>query len=179
MDERPAQNWHLTPHRSLSPTGRKALLAGTAAVGAVMAGAFAIHGLWPLIFFAAIPPLGLAFGLAASNRSAGEWQDITLDDRHLTITHFKPGWRAPYVTQIAPGWLRVETEMDNFTKDHDDLPERCNRILLKTQGKSYEIGAFLPPVEKLEFAAVLRRALHDWAHPRFDHPGTAPRAPRP
>lgn len=176
MNERPVQSWHLTPYRSLSHAGRRMILAATTAVGTVMAGAFISQGLWPLAFFAAVPPLGLAFGLAASDRSGREWQDITLDDRFLTITHHRPGQHMPHVTQIPPGWLRVETEMDSFAGADTGLPERCNRILLKTRGQAYEIGAFLPPPEKLEFAAVLRRALQDWNSPR---PRNNPGAPRP
>lgn len=173
-DDYKPQIWHLHPHRSLSSAGRRAVIGGTAAVGVVMAGVFAANGLWPLIAFAAIPPLGVAFGIAASNRSGREWEEIRLDAQSLTITHHFPGKREPAVTIIPPGWLRVETVMDTPDPLDEDAPPRCNRILLKTQGRAYEIGAFLPPDEKVSFANALRAALQDWNRPGPAQTGPAP-----
>ena len=173
-DEYKPQIWNLHPHRSLSPTGRRVVIGGTTAVSVVMAGVFAVNGLWPMIAFAAIPPLGVAFGIAASNRSGKEWQEVRLDSQNLTITHHFPGKRPPAVTTIPPGWLRVETVMDTPNPLNEDEPPRCNRILLKTQGQVYEVGAFLPPDEKLSFAKTLRAALADWGHPNRGPSSPAP-----
>jgi uncharacterized membrane protein len=164
VHEQTTQSWRLAPHRSLSRAGRIALLAGTAAVGGIMAVGALGAGLWPLAIFAAIPPLGVAFALAANDRSAREWQDVTLDGQYLTVTHHRPSWRTPRVTQIPPYMLKVETVMDPVAAA-DDI-ERCNRILLKARGKTWEVGAFLPPDEKLAFARALRDALRRWAAPR-------------
>ena len=173
-DEYKPQIWTLQPHRSLSPAGRRAVIGGTTAVSVVMAGVFAVNGLWPMIAFAAIPPVGLAFGIAASDRSGKEWQEVRLDSQNLTITHHFPGNRPPAVTTIPPGWLRVETVMDTPDPLDEDAPLRCNRILLKTQGRAYEVGAFLPPDEKLSFAKALRTALADW-----NRPARSPSSPAP
>lgn len=164
VHEQSKQSWRLSPHRSLSRDGQRIVLLGTAAVSAVMAGA-AIHtGMWPLAVFTMIPPLGLSFGLAASNRSAREWQDVTLDTQSLTITHHHPSWREPHVTKIPPYMLKVETVMDKTAAADETV--RCNRILLKARGKVWEIGEFLPPAEKLSFAHALQDALRTWAAPQ-------------
>ena len=173
-DDYTPQVWHLRPHRSLSPAGRRAVIGGTAAVSVVMAGVFAANGLWPMIAFTAIPPLGLAFGIAASNRSGKEWEEVRLDSQKLTITRHFPGNRPPAVTAIPPGWLRVETVMDAPDPLDEDAPPRCNRILLKSQGRAYEVGSFLPPDEKISFAKALRGALADWNRPARNPPGPQP-----
>jgi uncharacterized membrane protein len=155
---RPAQKWNLAPYRSLGSAGRKAVLGGTAAVSVIMAGSFAAAGLWPMIPFAMIPPVGLAFGLAASNRSGRAWQSLVLDDDNMHITSFEPGWILPRTVTIPSGWMKVETVMAK-NRLPDEEEERCEKILLVSGGRRYEIGAFLPPVEKLSLAADLRRAL--------------------
>lgn len=173
MSHETDQHWRLTPYRSLSHRATKAVLGGTAAVSAVMAGALIVNGLWPVALFTVIPPLGLAFGLAANNRSGHEWQDIKLTRTGIVITDYKPGWDAPRETRIPPGWVRVETVTEG-TGD-PDAPPRCNAIILRTRGRGYEIGAFLPPIEKTAFAAELRTALARWDAPlSYNAPDNGP-----
>lgn len=159
MTEPAPQSWTIWPHRSMTPRVKHVVLGGTTAVSAAMAGLFVMNGLWPLALFAAIPPVGLAFGLAASARSGREYETLTLHKGTLTVARHRPGHKTPDVTAIPAYMLRVETVMEDMKGMPDDTPARCNKILLRAQGKTWEIGAFLHPVEKEQFARVLRSAL--------------------
>lgn len=158
----------LRPSRSLTSAGRKAFSGSLLAAGG-LASLFAIKsGAWPIALFIGIAVAGAIGAMHLSTRSGREYEHLRLTDNNLEIRHYKPGFKEEAVFNIPSYMLRVETICDK--------EGRCERLLLKSGGKTIEIGAFLPPEEKPEFAKALQDALRKAATPQhlYDKPVMEP-----
>lgn len=141
----------LRPSRSLGPTGKKLFYGGLLGAGA-LSNIFAVKaGIWPVAIFLDAALGGAAVAMTASTRSGREYQRVLVKGNDIEIRHFRPGFPKEAVTQIPSFMMQVETKCD-----HDG---NCEKLLLKTRGKYYEIGNFLPPEEKEEMAGEIRAAL--------------------
>ena len=94
---------------------------------------------------------GTAFAMKMSDRSGQEYQRIRVTDSNVDIYSHRPGWPQETQENFMAYGLRVETKCD-----HDG---NCEKLLIGSRGIMKEIGAFLPPAEKLEVADALREAI--------------------
>lgn len=148
----------IRPHRSLTnreqwiATGMLAL--PPAGVGVMSA----IAGQWPITFIAVGAYAGMVIALRSSVKSGKEYQNIHINDEHLTISHYKPGGRTPIETKLSAENIKIELYRRNADKN---IPGEAEHIYLYEGQDRYEIGAFLPAHEKEDFFEALKTALEN------------------
>jgi uncharacterized membrane protein len=139
----------LHPHASLSPRAFMIMMAVLATFSFALGGLSVALGIWPIFGFYGLDILGLYIAFRVSYRRARRYETIELTDDALTVERIDPrGRRERFALQ--PYWLRVEI---------DDPPVPGSRLLVASHGRKFEIGAFLTPAEKLDFARALKREL--------------------
>lgn len=149
----------ITPHRSLSATGLRWLLAVITLLAALVSFRFWLLGAWPVIAFSVVE-VGLAGVLLWLNHRAGrsvEW--VTLYEHEVRIVRTTPSG-VRHETSLPTAWLTV---------DLDEQAHRVTRLWLGHRARREEIGAALGEDEKRDLARAMRLAL-DWQrNPRFDN----------
>jgi len=139
----------LHPHASLSPRGFAIMMVALATVSFVLGGISMAMGFWPVFGFYGLDMLGLYLAFRVSYRRARRYETVELTAEALTVERVDPrGRRERFALQ--PYWLRVEI---------DDPPLPGSRLMVASHGRALEIGAFLTPGEKLDFARALKREL--------------------
>lgn len=139
----------LHPQASLSPRAFVVMMSVLATISFVLGGLSVALGIWPVFGFYGLDMLALYFAFRVSYRRARRYETIELTDDALTVERVDPrGRRQRFALQ--PYWLRVEI---------DDPPVPGSRLLVASHGRAFEIGAFLTPGEKLDFARALKREL--------------------
>lgn len=139
----------LTPNRSLPRAGFYAVMAAVMAISTGLGIWFILNGAWPVFGFFGLDValLYLAFRL---NYRAGRLTEIVrltaseLLVRRITARGQKREWR------FNPAWVRVEIDAE---------AEQGSPLILASHGERVEIGAFLSPEERIEFANALKGAL--------------------
>jgi uncharacterized membrane protein len=150
----------LRPHRSLTPAGRRRLLAAVAMLQAPPALAFALQGAWPAGAFLALTWAGLALAFARNARAASAYEDVEIGALDMLYARVNAaGQRRDW--RFNPRWVRLGIERHpEFGVERLDLMERRSRL---------EVGAFLGRGEKTRLAAELDAALAQARRgPRFD-----------
>jgi len=146
---RPLFAAELRPNRSLSPRGLAVLMSLVASVGLGAGVAFMVIGAWPVFGIEAVCVLAVIFAFRSNFRALRLVERLRLRERDLTVWRIEPDGRtASWV--FPPYWVRVQTEADGN-------PE--NRLTLRSHGRQLEIGRFLSPGERHDFAEALRAAL--------------------
>lgn len=140
----------LTPHRSLSPRGFRALMLSFAAAGFLISLPFVVMGAWSVFGFVGLDVALLYWAFRASYRAARAYEDVRLTPLELSLSKvsahgFRDEWR------FTPAFVRLERE---------EHPERgLQRLRLVSRGRSVDLAAFLGPDEKAQFAGAFGRAL--------------------
>jgi len=142
----------LLPHRSLSRRAFWLLLAGLAAGLGAVGFAFWSLGAWPVAGFCGLEVLLVWGAFELNYRAARACERVHLDDEALVVSRVDARGRT-VAAHFEPGWVRVEVERRG---------ESDNRLLLACHGRRMELGAFLTPEERSDFAAALRAALAQW-----------------
>ena len=140
----------LYPHRSLTPRGFALLMAGCSGTIVLVGLWFATQGAWPVL-----PFFGCEIGLIwwafrTNNRDARAFETVCLTPQALTVEQVRPSGRRLAHSFAPPHWLRVDLEA---------RPDGGNSLRLSSHGRSLELGRFLSPEERREFAGELRAAL--------------------
>ncbi len=139
----------LYPHRSLPPQGFMILMIGFGAVSFVTGAVFATMGAWPVLGFFGLDVLLFYWAFRVSYRS-GRLREVVRVTRHqLTVQRVQPDGRRK-TWSFEPAWARVELYRP---AEHD-----C-RLILASGQRRLAIGKFLPPEERVAFAATLSEAL--------------------
>lgn len=139
----------LHPHASLSPRGFAIMMVVLATISFVLGGLSMALGFWPVFGFYGLDMLALYAAFRVSYRRARRYETIELTAEALTVERVDPrGRRERFALQ--PYWLRVEI---------DDPPRPGSRLVVASHGRAFEIGSFLTPGEKLDFARALKREL--------------------
>ena len=150
----------LHPHRSLSLTGFRILMAVLVSISLIMGGMFLAAGAWPVFGFYGLDILILYLAFRKNYRSAMIYEKVRLSDDTLWVE--KGDRRGVHqVWEFQPYWLRVTIENPG---------QHNNYVRLTSHGRSVTIGAFLSPEERLDFAAALDRALHEVRRPLLRAP---------
>jgi uncharacterized membrane protein len=140
----------LTPHRSLSPQGKRLVIGLVAALALVPGVLFYFAGAWPVVGFMGIDVIAI-------------WAALTISMR---------GGRAHEVVTLWPGTLelrkvdaRGDEEVLSFVPTNvrfvidRDYNERVTGLWLRERDRQVALGAFLSPDEKLSFSKAFGTAL--------------------
>jgi uncharacterized membrane protein len=140
----------LQPHRSLSPSGLRLLLAFVGGVGLAVSIPFLLLGAWPIVGFMGLDVLLIYLAFRANNAAARAYEQIFLSRIELLIRSVT--WRGDIrEARFNPLWTRLER------KEH---PEFGIEKLALVQGRSrIEIAACLGREERADFADAFQRAL--------------------
>lgn len=152
MSTPPDRHMILRPNRSMPPRSRKIFYGGLAAATTLANIFTAAAGIWPVGVFVSLACGGAAAGLAATVRSGNQREELRLTQSGFEIARYRPGARQADI--VTFGRYMLEIVLTERTGEPD-------RLLLRAQGKTCEIGAFLPPDEKREIAQALTRWLED------------------
>jgi uncharacterized membrane protein len=151
----PSFSARLTPHRSLGPKGFVVLMGLVSAVSFTAGLVFWLAGAWPVFCFFGLVVALVYWAFRVNYRAARQWEQVDIAGDNLTVERGRPGqplrrW------SFHPYWVRVEFEE---RADEDEGFIYSGPLVLRSHGSSLEIGAFLSPPERREFAAALRAAL--------------------
>jgi uncharacterized membrane protein len=139
----------LRPSPPLTPKVLLVILSVVAAVNLAFSVSFALRGAWPIAPFMGLDVALLAWAFRQSRIAAGREERVTLTRSQLRVLRRPAPQGQPEVT-FNPYWVRV---------DMDDPPLHGSQLTLWSHGKGLRVGAFLPPMERAQFAQTLRSAL--------------------
>lgn len=140
----------LTPHRSLSPTGIRWVIAFTAIMASIPGIAFYAMGAWPVVGLLGLDVVLLTWALTASFADKNAFEEITLWPDALDIRHVNKKGRETAMS-FNPFLVRF-----SVVRDDED---RVTALKIITREAEVEIGRFLTPDDKASFAAVFAPAL--------------------
>lgn len=140
----------LTPHRSLTPTGKRVVIGLVAALALVPGVVFYLAGAWPVVGFMGLDVLAIWAALTVSMRGGKSYEVVTLWPTALELKKVDPKG-VEEVLSFVPKSVK-------FLIDRD-YNERVTALWLKTDAKKVPLGAFLSPEEKLSLSKVFGTAL--------------------
>lgn len=140
----------LTPHRSLSPRGKRIVIALVAALALVPGIVFYVAGAWPVVGFMGLDVIGIWAALTISMRSGKAFEVLTLWPGTLELKRVDPKGVEDILT-FEP--LNVRFVVDR------DYNERVTGLWLKERDRKVPLGAFLSNDEKMSLSKVFGTAL--------------------
>jgi uncharacterized membrane protein len=140
----------LTPHRSLTPAGKRIVIALVAALALVPGVVFYVAGAWPVVGFMGLDVLGIWLALTISMRGGKAYEVLTLWTTALELKKVDPKGKEEVLT-FVPAQVR-------FVVDRD-YNERVTGLWLKGGDAKVPLGAFLSNDEKLSLSKVFGTAL--------------------
>jgi len=147
----------LRPNPPMSAAALRVVLAAVAAINAAIAAWFVLRGAWPVTPFMGADVALLAWAFRASRDAAARWEQVSLTPAVLRVDRH-PSHGEPLRTEFNAYWVQVELE---------EPVRDWSRLTLASHGRSLQIGAFLPPTERLSVARALRTALRSARESRF------------
>jgi len=140
----------LMPHRSLSPQGLWLLMGLVTLAAVVSAAPFVMMGAWPVGGFFGLDVALLYLCFRINNRDAQRYETVCLSRIELIVRRFSPRGEASE-RRFNPFWVRLKTD--------EDPDFGMTRLALVQRREEVEIGAFLAPFERADFADAFARAL--------------------
>lgn len=140
----------LTPHRSLTPNGKRIVIGLVAALAIVPGLAFYLAGAWPVVGFMGLDVLAIWAALTLSMRSGKAHEVLTLWPAQLELKKVDAKGKEEILT-FVPANIR-------FVIDRD-YNERVTGMWLKSETQKVPLGAFLSNDEKLSLSKVFGTAL--------------------
>lgn len=134
----------LRPHRSLSFTAFKLMLAVVIVINLAVAAFFVAQGAFPVAGFLGLDVLALWIAFRLNYRSARREERVRVAAGRVHIERRDENGRAAHWV-LNPIWARVA--------------EDGRSILVSSGIGAQRVGAFLPPAERSAFAAALAAAL--------------------
>ena len=125
------------------------LVASLAIISFGIAGGFAVQGLWVILPFAGAEILFLFGVLYWCSLKATEREVISIDTDNVLIETGRDRARHSYRLQRA--WTTVELQAP--------VPPGRGKLVMRSKGKEYEIGACLTEEERNSLAQSLKQAL--------------------
>lgn len=151
MNQTPLFAALLTPHRSLSPQGIRWTIAITCVFASIPGIAFFAMGAWPVVGLLGLDVLALYWALTASLKDKDAFEEITLWPDALDIRHVSAKGEEKSIS-FNPFYVRLSIVRDG--------ENRVIALKLATREKQTEIGRFLTPHDKDQFAAAFADALY-------------------
>jgi uncharacterized membrane protein len=151
-DAEPGTRWRLARNCSISPRQMLAAYALLCAVALAVATGFAIAGAPVVMAFAGIELVLVGAAMLFFARHAADRETLTLVGRSLLVEQAIGARLQRFV--FAADWLSVEPAAG-----------QNSLVVLSGQGHRVQVGRFLRPELRAEFARELRQALHGMADP--------------
>ena len=146
--DRPVFEAIIRPYRSLGPQGFRLLFGVVIAANVAAATIMLWLGGWPVLGFLGLDILAVYVAFRLSYAQTRAFERVTIDREALVVERVdRKGARVEWC--FPSYWVSVWYEGD----------EEQSTVTLRSHGRSLEIGAFLPPVERQPFAEALREAL--------------------
>lgn len=140
----------LKPHRSLTRQNFHVLMAIFGAASFFSTLPFVFFGAWPVAGFMGLDVALFYWAFRSSFRAARAYEEIQVTFFELRFEKVSAsGQRAEW--RFNPAWVRLEREV------HEEFGTQ--RLALVSRGKAVEIGGFLGPEDKADFATGLSKAL--------------------
>ena len=140
----------LTPHRSLTPRGKRVVIGLVAALALLPGLVFYAAGAWPVIGFMGLDVLAIALALTMSLRAGKAYEVLTLWPAALELKKVDARGHED-VLSFAPQAVR-------FVIDRD-YNERVTGLWLRDGTHRVPLGSFLSAEEKLSLSKVFGTAL--------------------
>jgi uncharacterized membrane protein len=150
--ERPLFQALLYPHRSLPAHGYVILIGGTAVIAAVYGVMFLFLGAWPIFGFIGAEWLLFWWLLRTHLKGERRAERIRLFRDRLVLQQLDAKGRVAECS-FEPYWLQIVLYERGFENP---------ALLLRSHGRSVEIGAFLGAHERRQFADELTQVLARW-----------------
>jgi len=131
--------FEIVPNRSLTVRSATAFYLSIVVVPLTVAIFFAIAGFWPILTIAGIEAIVLGTALWWTLRKTTTRELIEIDERNVRIRKSGPGHNEEH--EFSRYWTQVR-----LIKPASKLWP--NRLLLRSKGRSVEIGAFLTNSER-------------------------------
>jgi uncharacterized membrane protein len=138
----------LTPRCSLTPTSARLFVAIVGGTSFAVAGVFAAQGLWPVLAFAGLEIVLLAWAVRASMREGSKRETIAIDEQWITIRRSD---RCGEHFSVFPRHGSRVTLRTPQTALHP------SRLLLESRGRACEVGRFLTEDARRSLAARLKQ----------------------
>lgn len=138
----------IRPNSSLSWRGNQLFFAGMAAVSFTIAGGFAWLGLWPVLPFAGLEMLILAFALYRCALRAEDREIVSIGADTIEVTVERRRLERRF--RFNRVWARLVLIR---------AAHRGCRIVIRSHGREVEIGACLTDGERRQLANAIRRVL--------------------
>ena len=140
----------LTPHRSLTPNGKRIVIGLVAALALVPGIVFYVAGAWPVVGFMGLDVLAIWAAMTISMRGGKAYEVLTLWPGSLELRKVDADGAAETL-----GFTPVSVR---FVIDRD-FNERVTALWLKDGARKVALGAFLSADEKLSLSKVFGTAL--------------------
>jgi uncharacterized membrane protein len=140
----------LTPHRSLTPNGKRIVIGLVAALALVPGFVFYLAGAWPVVGFMGLDVLAIWAALTISMRSGKVHEVLTLWPAQLELKKIDAKGKEETLV-FVPASIR-------FVIDRD-YNERVTGMWLKSETQKVPLGTFLSTDEKLSLSKVFGTAL--------------------
>lgn len=151
----------LQPHRSLNGVQFRRLMIGFSVIATATTVPFFLLGAWPIVGFMGLDVLIFYLAFRASFRSARAYELVRLNAVSLHVEKVSAKGKRR-IFRFNPLWVRLEAQED------EDFGLR--HLYLKFRKQEVEVGAFLAPVERAEFAKAFQPALAQARRgPVYDH----------
>lgn len=140
----------LTPHRSLTPAGKRIVISLVVAMALVPGLVFYVAGAWPVVGFMGLDVLAIWLAMTISLRGGKSYEVLTLWPGALELKKVDP---------------RGETETLGFVPTtvrfliDRDFNERVTALWLREGDRRVPLGAFLSTDEKLSLSKAFGTAL--------------------
>jgi uncharacterized membrane protein len=136
------------PYRSLGPRGFRLFIGFLIAINGVFAAVMISQGAWPVAGFLGLDVLAVYWAFQLSYAQARAFERFVIDGETLLVERVdKDGARKEWT--FPAYWVSVWVEEDEVE----------TTVTLRSHGRSLEVGAYLAPFERKDFAAALRKAL--------------------
>lgn len=151
MSQSPVFEAVIHPYRSLGPEGFRILFWVVVAANAAVATLLTWLGGWPVLGFLGLDILLVYLAFRWSYAQTRAFERVTIDRETLVVERVdQKGARRAW--QFPAYWVSVWYEGDEDSG--------VSTVTLRSHGRALEIGGFLSPFERKDFADTLRDALH-------------------
>jgi uncharacterized membrane protein len=127
------------------------ILAVVASFNIAFALSFILRGAWPIAPFMGLDVALLAWAFRSSTLAARRFEHVTVTPTMLRVEKH-PAKGPAKAAEFNPYWVRVDLQRPT---------EFSNRLFVRSHGREMQVGDFLAPSVRENFAAVLKSAL--WA----------------
>jgi uncharacterized membrane protein len=139
----------LRPNPPMRPVALLVILAIVMLMNIGFGALFVLRDAWPVTPFMGLDVALLGWAFHASRVAARAYEHVVLTASKLCVNH-QPARGAKRETVLNPYWVSVQLEQP------EDMPRK---LILRSHGKSVQVGSFLGPRERRSFADALKAAL--------------------